>query len=113
MIASVGSFVSFSLIPGPMARAVPLTADAPAAQDPPQPQAAGHAADIVTLAPAAMSALLQAQEGLSQRALRPVRPRPVARFDRRASHRTDEPPVEADEGLFATRRLQIIAQARS
>ena len=108
MIASAASFGSFRLIPGAMTRTVPPTADAPILPARPQPSPAYHSAAIVTLAPAAMAALLQAQEGLSQGAPPPVRTRRLAKSERRISRLIDEPANEAraDEGLFAERRLR-------
>jgi hypothetical protein len=109
VVASIASFSRFSLMPGAMMmRAVPPTAGAPLPQDRPQPLPAHHSAAIVTLAPAAMSALLQAQESQSKGASRPARARTLTKFDRRASGLADESADEgeADEGLFAERWMQ-------
>ena len=68
MVGSVGSFVNYSPTPGAPARAVRPAADAPSFRDRRRRQAAQHAAAAVTLAPAAMSALIEAQERLGQAA---------------------------------------------
>ena len=111
MVASVASFGNFNLIPGAMTRAVPPTADAPIPQDRPQPSPAYHSAASVTLAPDAMSALLQAQEG---RGATPPRMRTAPKFDRRISRRAAEADEsESDEGLFAVRCLPTAPGARA
>jgi hypothetical protein len=68
VVASVASFGSLSLVQGVMAHAVAPAADAPILKDRPQPSAAQHAAATVAFAPAAMHALLQAQEQMDRNA---------------------------------------------
>jgi hypothetical protein len=71
VVASVGSFGSFNLGQGAMARAVrpaPVLAApaAPASGDRPPSEGAQHVVSAVAFAPATMSALIEAQASLTQ-----------------------------------------------
>ncbi|HXA37749.1 MAG TPA: hypothetical protein VNW53_02005 [Phenylobacterium sp.] len=68
MVASVAPFGRLGLMQAVMARAVAPAADAPIVKDRPRPSAAQHAAATVAFAPAAMHALLQAQEQMDKNA---------------------------------------------
>jgi hypothetical protein len=118
VVASIASYGSLSLISGAMARAVSPTTDAPTLQDHPRPPAAQHkavqhTASNVAFAPAAMSALIEAQETLSHGAPQLVRTRTVAKIDRLISILADVPADEtgAPEAPFAVRELQTAREA--
>jgi hypothetical protein len=65
MVASVASFGSPTLTQGQTAHAVVPAPVAPVPNDTAQPHAAQHVVSAVAFAPAAMSALIEAQERLS------------------------------------------------
>jgi hypothetical protein len=65
VIASVAPFARPTLIQGMMARAVTPVAQAPSLQDQPPPAPIQHVVTPVALGPAAMTALMQAQEQLN------------------------------------------------
>ena len=112
MVASVASYGSLSLMQGMTARAVSLTPDASSLQDRPRPPPAQHAYADVAFAPAAMSALIEAQERLSHGAPQLDRARTVAKIDHLISVLADAPADEvgALAAPFAVRQLQTARQ---
>jgi hypothetical protein len=80
VVASVASFGSLNLIQGRMARAVSPVAATPVSGDRPQ-SSSQHTASAVALAPAAMAALIEAQENETQDAAPLARLRTVHVLD--------------------------------
>jgi len=115
VVASVASFGSPSLTQGAMARAVSPAAAAAVLRDRP-PQAAGaYAVSTVALAPAAMSALIEAQERLAQDAPPLDRTRTARRIDQLLNQfaAADGPGDPNAATPFAVRRLQTVRAALS
>ncbi|WP_372785636.1 hypothetical protein [Phenylobacterium sp.] len=96
-------------------RAVTPIAEAPTAEDRPRPPASQHLAANVAFAPAAMSALIEAQEHLSRGVSQPARTLAVAKIDRLISILADAPAndVEGPQTPFAVRELQTAREALS
>ena len=114
MIGSIASFGRASPAPGVMARGVAPASDAPNLRDR-QPPPAPHGVSAVALAPAAMSALIEAQERLAQDAPALVRQHTVQKIDQ-LIYRLDgaAAPAGADrDAPFAVRRLQVAREALS
>jgi hypothetical protein len=112
VVAIVASSGSLNLMQGVMARAVSPAADAPTLKDQPQPSAAMHTAAQVALAPAAMHALLQAQEQMDKNAPMLARTPTVIAIDQLISQMVDAPPPAqpvADAPL-TLRRLETVRQ---
>ena len=112
MVASVASYGNLSPMSGMGARAVSPTPDAPNLQDRPRPSAAQHTVSNVAFAPAAMSALIEAQERLSDGAPQLDRARTVAKIDHLITVLADAPADEvgAFAAPFAVRQLQTARQ---
>jgi hypothetical protein len=113
LVASVVSYGSLSLMSGVMARGVSPSADAPMLPDrqprrPPQPIVSN-----VAFAPAAMSALIEAQERLPEGAPQLVRVRTMAEIDRLIAILGDRPAdaVAAGGAPLSVRELQGARQA--
>lgn len=126
MVASVASFGSLSLTQGMMTHAVSPTADAPTAEDQPQPptspsiaalsatasQAAAQlAASDVNLTPASMSALIQAQASLSQDGPAMIRQHTAEKIGEMIWELDDAPALSS--APFAVRQLQVAREALS
>jgi hypothetical protein len=112
VVASVASFRSLNLIQGLMARAVSPAASAPVLRDrPPQP-AALHTATPVALAPAAMTALLQAQEQMDKDAPVLARTPTVIVIDRLIAKMVDAPvaAMPVADAPLTLRRLETARQ---
>lgn len=112
MVASVASFGSLSLMQGMMARAVSPAAVAPTLQDRPKPSSAAHASTTVAFAPAAMHALLQAQEQMDKDAPVTARMPTVIAIDQLISQMTDAPPPAQPvaDAPMTLRRLETVRQ---
>jgi hypothetical protein len=112
VVASVASFGSLNLIPGMMARAVSPVADAPTLKDRPQPSSASHAAATVAFAPAAMTALLQAQEQMDRHAPVTARMPTVIAINQLISQMIDTPPTAQPlpDAPMTLRRLETARQ---
>ena len=110
MVASVASFGSLSLMQGVMARAVSPAADAPTLQNRPKPSSAPHASTSVALAPAAMHALLQAQEQMDKNAPITARMPTVIAIDQLISQMVDAAPTAQPvaDAPMTLRRLETV-----
>ena len=115
MVASIGSFGGLALAQGLATHAVASVAVAPALSDPPRPSGAPSSASLVALAPAAMTALIEAQERLSHDAPWVVRQDTAQKIDQLIGRLGDPPPpAETHADLsFAMRRLIAARQALS
>jgi hypothetical protein len=115
LVASVASYGNLSPTSVMTARAVSPTPDAPNLRDRPRPPAAVHTTSNVAFAPAAMSALIEAQEHLSDGAPHLVRVRTVAKIDHLITILADAPAAEvgALAAPFAVRQLQTVRDALS
>jgi hypothetical protein len=119
MVASVASFGAFKLVQGQMARAVQPAPSAPVLQDrrsQPAPQPASQPSpSAVAFAPAAMTALIEAQERLAQDAPATVRQDTAQKIDQLISRLNDSPtPMAAHADVpFAVRQLLVARQALS
>ena len=112
MIAPVASVGRPSLTQAIMARAVSPAAQAPRPGDRPPPPAAPSAA-AVTLGPAAMSALIEAQARLAQDAPLPIRQRTAEKIGLQI-YRLDQAAgagAGAADPPFAVRRLESVREA--
>jgi hypothetical protein len=116
VISQIASYGRPNPVSGMMARAVTPAAVAPVLRDRPQPSPSQHLPSTVALAPAAMSALVEAQERLAQNA--PVLQRQdtaekldqlISRLEAAAGSATD---AELD-APFTVRRLQAARAALS
>lgn len=109
MVGSVGPISVFYLGPAERlaARAVAPASLAPRANERPRP-APMSAASIVALAPAAMSALIEAQEHMAGDATEFDREHTAAKIDRLISRLGDgdPPPPPTAQAPFTVRRLQ-------
>lgn len=107
MVASVASFGSLSQAQGVMACGV-APAAAPILNDRPAPPVAVHAAAAVALAPAAMTALLQAQEQMDRDAPVLARTPTVVAIDQLIAKLADAPEAAAEvaDAPFTLRRLE-------
>jgi hypothetical protein len=112
LVASVASYGNLSPMSVMTARAASPALTAPNLLDRPRPPAAQHAVSNVAFAPAAMSALIEAQERLSQGAPQLVRARTVAKIDHLITILADAPEgqVGALAAPFAVRQLQTARQ---
>jgi hypothetical protein len=115
LVASVASYGNLNPMSGMTARAVSPAPDVPSVQDRPRPPAAPHTTSNVAFAPAAMSALIEAQERLSDGAPQLDRARTVAKIDHLITVLADAPAAEvgALAAPFAVRQLQTARQALS
>jgi hypothetical protein len=112
VVASVASFGSLSLMQGMMARAVSPVVRGPTLDDRPQPPTAQHTTASVALAPAAMHALLQAQEQMDRNAPVTARMPTVIAIDQLISQMTDLPPAAqpVSDAPMTLRRLETARQ---
>jgi hypothetical protein len=112
LVASVASYGNLSPMSVMTARAVAPAPAAPNLQERPRPPAALHAVSNVAFAPAAMSALIEAQERLSQGAPQLVRAQTVAKIDHLITILAGAPADEigAVTAPFAVRQLQTARQ---
>ena len=112
MVASIASYGNLSPISGMVAHAVSPTPAAPNLQDRGRPPAAQHTFSNVAFAPAAMSALIEAQERLSQGAPQLERAQTVAKIDHLITVLADAPADEVGTlaAPFAVRQLQTVRQ---
>ena len=110
VVASVASFGGLSLPPGLTARAVLPAAPTPTPRDQPrQPQQPRHDAAFVAFAPAAMSALIEAQERLSHPGAPIVRQQTSHKIDQ-LIERMGGASTSAD-APFGVRQLEVARQA--
>jgi hypothetical protein len=100
---------------GMMARAVSPAAQAPSLRDRPQPPSTLRAVSAVALAPAAMSALIEAQERLADDAPASVRQDTVQKIDQLIYRLVGGagPAVVSGDAPAAVRRLQAAREALS
>ena len=112
MVASIASYGNLSPMSGITARAVSPTPAASNLHDRPRPSAAQHTFSNVAFAPAAMSALIEAQERLSHGAPQLDRARTVAKIDHLITILADAPAPEVAvlAAPFAVRQLQTARQ---
>jgi hypothetical protein len=112
LVASIASYGNLSPMSGTAARAVSPTPAAPRLQDPGPPPAVQHTFSNVAFAPAAMSALIEAQERLSQDTPQLERAQTVAKIDHLITVLADAPADEvgAYAAPFAVRQLQTARQ---
>jgi len=116
VISQIASYGRPTLVSGLMARAVTPAAVAPTLQDRPQPAPAQHMPSTVALAPAAMSALVEAQARLAQDAPVLLRQDTAEKLDQliaqleAASGSADAAELAAP---FTVRRLQAARDALS
>jgi hypothetical protein len=115
VVASVASFGGPNLIQAMMARAVSPVAVAPAPRDPPRPAPAQPSASAVAFAPAAMTALIEAQERLAQDAPAMVRQDTARKIDHLIARLNDDsgPGAGGSDVPFAVRQLVVARQALS
>ena len=108
MVASFASFGLVCLVLALLVCAVSPAAATPTAQDRPRPPAERHAACAVALAPAAMSALLDAQEWIAKGPLPLTRTLTVGKLDRLISSLAGEPAaaVDPEDAPSALRELE-------
>lgn len=112
MVASVASFGSLDPTAGLMARAVAPAAAAPVLNDRPRSPAAIHVGAQVALAPAAMTALLQAQEQMAKDAPMLARTPTVVALDQLIGQMTDAP-LTAAQVVDAPMALRQLVNARA
>ena len=111
MVAQIASFGRVKLMQGVLGRAVSPVAVAPRPTDrPPQPDVR-ISASTVALAPAAMTALIEAQERLSENAPLPVRQHTAQKIDH-LIWRLDGSDAGA-AAPFAVRQLETAREALS
>jgi hypothetical protein len=112
VVASVASFGSLNLMQGMMARAISPAAVAPTLKDRPQPSSAQHTSATVAFAPAAMTALLQAQEQMDRHAPVTARMPTVIAINQLISQMVDEPPSAqpVPDAPMTLRRLETARQ---
>jgi hypothetical protein len=115
MVASVASFGSLNLIQGLTARAVSPTPVAPVLRDQPRAPATPSSASTVAFAPAAMTALIEAQERMAQDAPLVVRQDTAQKIDQLIARLNDDSgPVATHADIpFAVRQLIVARQALS
>ena len=108
MVAPIALYGYLSPVSGAIARAAFPVADAADPRDP-QPRAPRHSASTVALAPAAMAALIEAQETLSNGAPAADRQTACAHIDRLIDRLSDGrmlTPPAVGERLATLRRLE-------
>lgn len=110
MVASVASFGSLNLIQGVMARAVAPAAAAPTSEDNARQPAAQLSIPLVAFAPAAMSALLEAQEHMTPGTPVLVRQNTAAEIGQLITELVDAPPPAgpSNDTPFTVRRLETV-----
>jgi hypothetical protein len=115
VVASVASFGSLNLAQGLTARAVSPVAIAPVLRDQPRPPAGPNSASTVAFAPAAMTALIEAQERLAQDASMVVRQDTAQKIDQLIVRLNDKstPAATHADVPFALRQLIVARQALS
>jgi hypothetical protein len=115
VVASLASSGSLNLIQGMMARAVSPAPIAPTLQDRPNPAPAQHSASVVAFAPAAMTALIEAQERLAQDAPVVVRQQTAQKIDQLIARLNDSsgPVASGSDIPFAVRELLAAREALS
>ena len=108
MIASIVAHGSLKLEQGVTARPVAPVAPAPVSSDRPPEPSVFHAASTVALAPAAMSALIEAQERMGTGGSEFDRQKTAQKLDRLISRLDagDPPPPPVTGAPFTLRRLQ-------
>jgi hypothetical protein len=116
VIGQIASYGRPSPVSGMMTHAVVPAAVAPTLQDRPQPAPAQHMPSTVALAPAAMSALVEAQARLSQNAPILLRQDTAEKLDQLIAQLEAASGSAADAELaapFTVRRLQAARAALS
>jgi hypothetical protein len=108
LIASIAAHGSLKLGQGASPRAVAPVAPAPVSNDRPPEAPVWHAASTVALAPAAMSALIEAQERMGTSGSEFDRQKTAQKLDRLISRldEGDPPPPPGGSAPFTLRRLQ-------
>lgn len=108
MIASIAAHGSLKLGQSATPRAVAPVAPAPVSRDRPPEPSIFHAASTVALAPAAMSALIEAQERMGSSGTEFDRQKTAQKLDRLISRldEGDPPPPPTTGAPFTLRRLE-------
>jgi phytoene dehydrogenase-like protein len=113
VIDQITSYRRPSPISGLMARAVMPAAVTPTLLDRPQQPSGQHSVSIVALAPAAMTALIQAQERLSQDAPALEREQTAAQIDQLMYQLNEAPQGAYGSGPMTVRQLRVSRDALS
>jgi hypothetical protein len=114
VISQIATYGRTAPTSGLMARAVTPAALAPGLRDRRQPQQPAHGAATVVLAPAAMTALIEAQEQLAEDAPRLVRQHAAQKIDHLINQLAEAPITETVVGApFDVRQLQVVRDALS
>lgn len=109
MAAAIASLGNLSVVSGVMARAVAPIGRTPTPDERPDPPTARHVVSSVAFAPAAMSALIEAQENVSQDAPQLARARTEAKIDRLIAILADG--AQPLDGPLAVRQLSAARAA--
>ncbi len=108
MIVSIAAHGSLKLGQSAPSRAVVPVSPAPVSNDRPPQAPVWHSASAVALAPAAMSALIEAQENMGSSGTEFDRQKTAQKLDRLISRldEDDPPPPPTGSAPFTLRRLQ-------
>ena len=113
MIDQITSYGRPNPISGLMARAVSPAAVTPTLRDRPQQPSGQHSVSIVAFAPAAMTALIEAQERLSQDASALERRQTAEHIDQLMYQLNEAPQGSCGNGPMTVRQLRVCRDALS